>query len=129
MDYTSLQNMAYNQIVDKGLAMSITRQARSSFNASTGTYTTTSTDYDCYGLRLDFRKNNSSKGMMVENSLQGMQNVQEDSVLFLVAAKNLDITPTRTDRINFSSTTYEIEEVESISPNGTDILYKIKARK
>jgi hypothetical protein len=58
-----------------------------------------------------------------------MQAIETNSILFLIAAKNLTITPTRTDRVVFSSITYEIEEVETLSPNGTDIIYKVKARK
>lgn len=129
MDYTSLQNMAFTQIVDKGKAMSIIRQVRSAFNTSTGNYTTTETTYSCYGVRLDFKKHNKSEGTLVENSLYGMPVVEESNVVFLIAAKGLTITPTRTDRVAFSGTTYEIEEVESLSPNGLDIIYKVKARK
>ena len=129
MDYTSLQNMAYTQIVDKGAAMSIVRQARSSFGASTGTYTTTETTYSCYGVRLDFKKGDHKEGTVIENSLQGLQSLEANNVLFLIAAKNMTITPIRTDRILFSGTTYEIEEVETLSPNGIDIIYKVKARK
>jgi hypothetical protein len=129
MDYTNLQNMAYNQIVDKGLLMSLVRQSRSAFNPSTGDYTTTETSYNCYGVRLDFKKLDHAEGTVIENSLQGMQAIETNNVLFLIAAKNLTITPARTDRVVFSSTTYEIEEVETLSPNGTDIIYKVKARK
>jgi hypothetical protein len=129
MDYSSLQNMSYNQIVDKGIAMSIVRQARSTLGVSTGAYTTTSTTYSCYGVRLNFKKKDHQEGTVIENSLQGMQAIEANSVLFLIAAKNLTITPDRKDRVVFSGTTYEIEEVEQLSPNGTNIIYKIKARK
>jgi hypothetical protein len=129
MDYSNLQNMAYNQIVDKGRAMSIIRQTRSSFGVSTGGYTTIETTYSCYGVRLDFKKKDHLEGSVIENSLQGMQAIEANSVLFLIAAKNMTITPARTDRILFASTTYEIEEVETLSPNGVDIIYKVKARK
>jgi hypothetical protein len=129
MNYTGLQNMALNQIQDKGKLMSIVRQVRNSFNVSTGSYATTETAYSCYGVRLNFKNKDHIEGTVVKNSLQGMQAIEADSILFLIAAKNLTITPTRTDRLSFNSTTYEIEEVEPLSPNGIDIIYKVKARK
>ena len=129
MDYNSLQSMAYNQIVDKGSLMSIVRQTNSAFNASTGSYTTSETSYNCYGVRLDFKSLDKSKGSIVENSLQGSQIIEERKVLFLIASKNLTIIPAKSDKVIFSSIRYEIEEVEMLSPNGVDIIYKVKARK
>jgi hypothetical protein len=130
MNYNNLQNMAHTQILDKGLQMSIIRQSNVSFNVSTGSYATaTTTSYPCYGVRLDFKKKDQIEGTLQKNSLQGMQNIEENRVLFLVAAKNLSIIPERDDRVKFAFTTYEVEEVETLSPNGIDLLYKIKARK
>jgi len=129
MNYNKFKTLAYNQIRDKGASMSITRKTRTGFDNSKGTYTETTNTYSCYGIRLNFKKGDRPEGSVVERSLRGMETLEQSKVLFLVSSEGLSITPERSDQVSFDGTSYEIEEVETLSPNGLDILYKVKARK
>lgn len=123
MDYAGFRQTSYDQIKDKGAAITITRPEHGGTESPiTGTSSgaTAEADYSTYALITDYK----------DREIDGT-NIKIGDKLFVSPALNLDIVPVATDQITEGSNSWKIINVKTIAPGGSgnEVLYKIQCRK
>lgn len=116
-NYTASLNTASRLIANFGQAATLKRRSVSGGNvwdASTGTPTTT--DYAVTLVVVPQKKKEPNGSLTVVNE-----------VTIYLDALGLTITPAVSDCLYIGTQTYEIKEVEPLSPAGTVVLYIVKA--
>lgn len=116
-DYDVMQDLSVDLITEFGQDITLTRVTTGTFNPATGAVTGDSeTDSTIKALITDF------SDFHIEGSA-----IQRGDKKVLIAG---DITaPTVKDKLTISGTEYMIINVNTISPAGTDVLYKLQVRR
>lgn len=116
-DYSSFQSIAISEIANKGQSLTLTRVTTGAFNPATSEITGDSTaDETIKAVVTEFK----------EKQIDG-STVQRGDKLLLVSP-DFD-APTLKDKITISGLEYSIINVDTVSPAGVDILYKIQVRR
>lgn len=116
--YSEMQGVANELLTEFGDTWTLRRVNKGTYNPSTNTRTTDSTDnYSVKCVRQNY-KNNQIDG----------ENIQNGDILLLVDAYGLEITPDTTDIFINSSETWQIVNIELIKPGDTIVMYKIQVR-
>lgn len=115
--YTGLAGVASQLLKDKGQSLTLTRAVDSSYDPATGITTPgIATTYTGYGAAFNYMAGEID-GTLVQNG---------DIKLVLEAT---DTAPEKGDTVPIDSITYRAEDVNTISPAGTPVIYILQLRK
>lgn len=113
-DYGPIASIAVTQVADKGQSITLTRNTPGTFNPATGAVTGDSTATETVSAVVsDFRA----------DQIDGSTIQRGDKQLLMTDAPNLD------DSVTIDSLEYQIVDINTISPGGTDVLYKVQVRR
>jgi len=115
--YTDLQATATRLLIDKGQLITYVQRASSAYDPETGQMTNTDTSYTGIPAAVVSFKNAEIDGTMV---------LKSDRKVLMGAGV---VTPETTGLLQIGGATYAIVDVEAITPAGTDVIYKLQARR
>lgn len=115
--YEPIVQIAQNEITDKGQSVILTRNTPGTFDPATGTVTGDSTaDEIINAVVTDYRED------QIDDAA-----IKRGDKLLLISAKQA--APEMDDSITIDSLEYQIVDINTVSPGGTDILYKVQVRR
>lgn len=115
--YTGLQITAAKLLISKGQLVTLKRVRPGSRNATTGVAAQTVTNFTGIPAAIVVFKN---------NEIDGTKILKSDRKVLMAGTVAV---PDPRDLIIVGSDTYAIMDVEAVSPAGTDVIYKIQARR
>ena len=116
-DYGSIVNVAVSQIADKGRSVILNRFTSGTYNPSTGTVSGASRSSETVSAVVTDYKDNQIDGGAIKRG---------DKMLIISA----DQSPASLqDSFEIDGDEYQIVNIESVSPSGVDIIYKIQVRR
>ena len=126
-DYAAIATKVKDGLMRAGFSMTLTRETQGTYDPATGVYATgTSMDYTVTGLI-------QSKRVYVDSDVgQTFFNgtlVQSDDQFVILASDGLDIIPAPGDILTISGTPYTVVTMIPLHPGGTDLMYRVLARK
>lgn len=115
-----LITIAQSLMTEFGQSATFTRTTATAYDPTTATRTETTTTYtgDVYVSSFDNREIGSPYGSTV---------IKADDLKIL--ATDMDLTPQEGDIVTLDSVDYRIMQVSKTNVSGSDVLYKIQARK
>jgi hypothetical protein len=117
-DYAGIRATAGAQIVDKGMAMTLSRAAAGTYDVLTSSAAVTTTNYPCTGAVFDFPT----------REINGTQILQGDKKV-LLSAQGLAVVPQMSDALIIDGLQHAIVNVKALAPAGTVVLYTLQVRK
>jgi hypothetical protein len=121
MDYTRMRAMANQQLKDKGLTCTITKQTAGTYSTSTGVASVSTSTQTAYGALFDYENKN------IDGSL-----VKKGDRKLLLAALNTALAaltaPSVNDQVTANSVTYTIVAIRPIAPSGVAVAYDCQIR-
>lgn len=117
VDYAGLATTASALLAEFGQLVTITRRTVSSFNPVTGVETLgTATQFTGYGAGFNYKK----------AEIDGTVIMQGDLNLTLESTATV---PAVGDVVTYQTIAYRVMDVETLSPGGTTLIYKLQLRK
>jgi hypothetical protein len=121
MDYTRMRAMANQQLKDKGLTCTITKQTAGTYSTSTGVASVSTSTQTAYGALFDYENKN------IDGSL-----VKKGDRKLLLAALNTALAaltaPSVNDTVSANSVTYTIVAIRPVAPSGVAVAYDCQIR-
>jgi len=120
--YQSQIDSALRLIQSKGMPLTLRKATGGGIDPVTQVDTTTFTSQVAVGVQLPVGNVNKES-----SHLTGEKPVKRKAAKFLVAAKGLSVIPEAGDELSILNSMWEIMSVESLSPDGTPIIFTIIA--
>lgn len=114
--YDDMQAVATSLLTDKGQSLTFGRETSSGFNVPLGVNTTSSSTYTGYGVSTQYKR----------PEIDGT-NIQIGDIKLIL--QKTTTVPILGDTVTIDSLIYRVMNVESVSPAGTVVIYKIQLRK
>ena len=122
MDYTRLRSMSNQQLKDKGLTCTITKQTAGTYSTSTGVASvSTSTQSAAYGALFDYENKNIDGTLVKKGDRKLLLSALNTAGAVLTA-------PSVNDTVTANSVTYTIVAIRPIAPSGVAVAYDCQIR-
>ena len=115
--YTDLQATATRLLIDKGQRITYVQRAAGAYDPTTGEVSNTETNFSGIPAAVVNFKNSEIDGTMV---------LKSDRKVLMGAGV---VVPEATGLLLIGGVTYAIVDVEAVTPAGTDVIYKVQARR
>ena len=121
MDYTRMRAMCNQQLKDKGLTCTITKQTAGTYSVSTGVATVTTSTQSAYGALFDYDNTNIDGSLVKKGDRKLLLSALNTSLAALTA-------PSVNDQVTAYSVTYTIVAIRPIAPSGVAVAYDCQIR-
>jgi hypothetical protein len=117
VNYNSLKGTARSLLAKFGQPMTLVKTTGSSYDATTGANTLTTSSTTDLGVILRYGDAlNSAPDSLIK---------QDDQQIFI----QMSVAPSVTDKITVAGVNYDIVSVKPIEPAGINVLYELQVRK
>jgi len=121
MDYTRLRAMANQQLKDKGLTCTITKQTAGTYSTSTGVASVSTSTQSAYGALFDYENKNIDGSLVKKGDRKLLLSALNTALAALTA-------PSVNDTVTANSVTYTIVAVRPVAPSGVAVAYDCQIR-
>ena len=121
MDYTRLRSMSNQQLKDKGLACTITKQTAGTYSTSTGVASVSTSTQSAYGALFDYENKNIDGTLVKKGDRRLLLSALNTAGAVLTA-------PSVNDTVTANSVIYTIVAVRPIAPSGVAVAYDCQIR-
>ena len=121
MDYTRLRAMANQQLKDKGLTCTITKQTAGTYSTSTGVASVSTSTQSAYGALFDYENKNIDGTLVKKGDRRLLLSALNTALAALTA-------PSVNDTVAANSVTYTIVAIRPIAPSGVAVAYDCQIR-
>lgn len=121
MDYTRLRAMANQQLKDKGLTCTITKQTAGTYSTSTGVASVSTSTQSAYGALFDYENKNIDGSLVKKGDRRLLLSALNTALAALTA-------PSVNDTVTANSVTYTIVAVRPVAPSGVAVAYDCQIR-
>jgi len=121
MDYTRLRSMSNQQLKDKGLACTITKQTAGTYSTSTGVASVSTSTQSAYGALFDYENKNIDGTLVKKGDRKLLLSALNTAGAVLTA-------PSVNDTVTANSVTYTIVAIRPIAPSGVAVAYDCQIR-
>jgi len=121
MDYTRLRAMANQQLKDKGLTCTITKQTAGTYSTSTGVASVSTSTQSAYGALFDYENKNIDGTLVKKGDRRLLLSALNTAGAALTA-------PSVNDTVAANSVTYTIVAIRPIAPSGVAVAYDCQIR-
>ncbi len=121
MDYTRLRSMSNQQLKDKGLACTITKQTAGTYSTSTGVASVSTSTQSAYGALFDYENKNIDGTLVKKGDRKLLLSALNTAGAVLTA-------PSVNDTVTANSVTYTIVAIRPIEPSGVAVAYDCQIR-
>jgi hypothetical protein len=116
-DYSRHIAKAQRKIAAKGMPMVFVSVSRGDYDPETDSHPAVETNFNLYGVKTSPTREEVQTGFF-----------QSGSMVVLMAADDLESTPTIADMLEFDGHRWSIENIKIVAPAEDDILYKFQIK-
>lgn len=113
--------MANQQLKDKGLTCTITKQTAGSYSVSTGVASVSTSTQSAYGALFDYENKNIDGSLVKKGDRKLLLSALNTALAALTA-------PSVNDTVTANSVTYTIIAIRPIAPSGVAVAYDCQIR-
>jgi len=121
MDYTRMRAMTNQQLKDKGLTCTITKQTAGTYSTSTGVASVSTSTQSAYGALFDYENKNIDGSLVKKGDRKLLLSALNTAGAALTA-------PSVNDTVTANSVTYTIVAVRPVAPSGLAVAYDCQIR-
>lgn len=124
-NYTNLANTSSSLIARFGRSVTYSTITVGTYDPTTGTVAGDASSDTVLNAVITKPKENASQA--AGSNSQSDNTILRGDLMALIDGST--ITPSKKDRVSYDGDTYQIINVETVSPGGTDLIHKLQLRK